>query len=110
MSFETTSNLLTLNNDPFPTTTTTTTNATAASDAKHVSKLILRSALQKANAAVQCDSTNDVLGAINAYKEAISLLERVLSTVEKENDRQRLQSIVSNNGYIWRRHKIPSNI
>ncbi|OAD03408.1 hypothetical protein MUCCIDRAFT_110267 [Mucor lusitanicus CBS 277.49] len=96
MSFETTSNLLTLNNDPFPTTTATpaTTNTTTASDAKHVSKLILRSALQKANAAVQCDSTNDVLGAINAYKEAISLLERVLSTVEKENDRQRLQSIV----------------
>ncbi|KAF1799040.1 hypothetical protein FB192DRAFT_1287248 [Mucor lusitanicus] len=95
MSFETTSNLLTLNNDPFPTTTATpaTTNTTTASDAKHVSKLILRSALQKANAAVQCDSTNDVLGAINAYKEAISLLERVLSTVEKENDRQRLQSI-----------------
>ncbi|KAK4515964.1 uncharacterized protein ATC70_010924 [Mucor velutinosus] len=95
MSFETTSNLLTLNNDPFPTTTTatTTTNTTTTSDAKHVSKLILRSALQKANAAVQCDSTNDVLGAINAYKEAISLLERVLSTVEKENDRQRLQSI-----------------
>jgi len=105
MSFETTSNLLTLNNDPFPTTTTTTANATAASDAKHVSKLILRSALQKANAAVQCDSTNDVLGAINAYKEAISLLERVLSTVEKENDRQRLQSIVSINGCIWRRRK-----
>lgn len=103
MSFETTSNLLTLNNDPFPTTTATpaTTNTTTASDAKHVSKLILRSALQKANAAVQCDSTNDVLGAINAYKEAISLLERVLSTVEKENDRQRLQSIVGNNGFIW---------
>ncbi|CAO0802465.1 unnamed protein product [Mucor circinelloides] len=97
MSFEKTSNLLTLNNDPFPTTTTTTTttaaDTTTASDAKHISKLILRSALQKANAAVQCDSTNDVLGAINAYKEAISLLERVLATVEKENDRQRLQSI-----------------
>jgi hypothetical protein len=95
MSFETTSNLLTLNNDPFPTTSTTSPTSTIGSDSKHVSKLILRSALQKANAAVQCDSTNDVLGAINAYKEAISLLERVLSTVEKENDRQRLQSIVS---------------
>ncbi|KAI8637740.1 hypothetical protein BD408DRAFT_447348 [Parasitella parasitica] len=95
MSFEATSNLLTLNNDPFPTTTTptTTSSTTAESDSKHVSKLILRSALQKANAAVQCDSTNDVLGAINAYKEAISLLERVLATVDKENDRQRLQSI-----------------
>lgn len=112
MSFEKTSNLLTLNNDPFPTTTTTTTttaaDTTTASDAKHISKLILRSALQKANAAVQCDSTNDVLGAINAYKEAISLLERVLATVEKENDRQRLQSIVSSHGhhdgFIWRRN------
>ncbi|CEP11734.1 hypothetical protein [Parasitella parasitica] len=93
MRFEATSNLLTLNNDPFPTTPTTTSTTTAESDSKHVSKLILRSALQKANAAVQCDSTNDVLGAINAYKEAISLLERVLATVDKENDRQRLQSI-----------------
>jgi hypothetical protein len=97
MSFDTTTNLLTLNNEPFPTQQPPSSSAasTATNDAKHVSKLILRSALQKANVAVQCDSTNDVLGAINAYKEAISLLDRVLSTVEKENDRRRLQEIVS---------------
>lgn len=84
MSYDTT---VVINNDPFPSSSST--------DSKQISKLILRSALQKANAAVQCDSTNDVLGAINAYREAILLLERVLSTVDKENDRRRLQEIVS---------------
>lgn len=99
MSYETNStNLLTLNNEPFPSTQQPQPQqqqSTSSPDAKQISKLILRSALQKANAAVQCDSTNDVLGAINAYKEAILLLERVLSTVDKENDRRRLQEIVS---------------
>lgn len=101
MSYETNStNLLTLNNEPFPSTQQqppppSQQQPTSSPDAKQISKLILRSALQKANAAVQCDSTNDVLGAINAYKEAILLLERVLSTVDKENDRRRLQEIVS---------------
>lgn len=97
MSYETNStNLLTLNNEPFPSTQQPQPQqqqSTSSPDAKQISKLILRSALQKANAAVQCDSTNDVLGAINAYKEAILLLERVLSTVDKENDRRRLQEI-----------------
>lgn len=93
MSYETVlpASLLTLNNEPFP--------SSSATDSKQISKLILRSALQKANAAVQCDSTNDVLGAINSYKEAILLLERVLSTVDKENDRCRLQEIVRGEFY-----------
>jgi hypothetical protein len=96
MSCDTNStNLLTLNNEPFPSSTQQPTSSSTP-DAKQISKLILRSALQKANAAVQCDSTNDVLGAIEAYKEAISLLEHVLATVDKENDRRRLQEIVSN--------------
>ncbi|KAI8884669.1 hypothetical protein K501DRAFT_322833 [Backusella circina FSU 941] len=65
----------------------------STSEAKQQSKLILRSALQKANEAVQCDSTNNVMGAVTAYNEAISLLDCVLATVEKENDRRRLQEI-----------------
>ncbi|KAI7896505.1 uncharacterized protein EV154DRAFT_535727 [Mucor mucedo] len=87
MSYETVlpASVLTLNTEPFP--------SSSANDSKQISKLILRSALQKANVAVQCDSTNDVMGAINSYKEAILLLERVLSTVDKENDRHRLQEI-----------------
>lgn len=87
MSYEAASpaSLLALNSEPFP---------SSSNDSKQISKLILRSALQKANVAVQCDSTNDVMGAINSYKEAILLLERVLSTVDKENDRHRLQEIV----------------
>ncbi|KAI7858899.1 hypothetical protein BDC45DRAFT_565004 [Circinella umbellata] len=58
-----------------------------------MSKVILRTALQKANSAVMCDSSNDVMGAIDAYSEAISLLNRVLTTVEKGSDRRRLQEI-----------------
>ncbi|KAI9495858.1 hypothetical protein BDB00DRAFT_812206 [Zychaea mexicana] len=60
---------------------------------KQMSKVILRTALQKANSAVMCDSSNDVVGAIDAYSEAISLLNRVLTTVEKGSDRRRLQEI-----------------
>lgn len=98
MSFDNANSLLTLNKEPFPTHNITSIppiKSNTAQDAKQASKLLLKSALQKANIAVQCDSTNDVLSALNAYKEAITLLERVLSTVEKENDKQRLQSIVS---------------
>lgn len=97
MSHENTANVLTISNEPFPpqNLSSSTSSSTTTTDQKQLSKLILRSALQKANVAVQCDSNNDVLGAINAYKEAITLLERVLSTVEKDNDKQRLMSIVS---------------
>ena len=62
---------------------------------KQMSKVVLRTALQKANSAVMCDSSNDVVGAIDAYSEAISLLNRVLTTVDKGSDRRRLQEIVS---------------
>ncbi|CDH51401.1 predicted protein [Lichtheimia corymbifera JMRC:FSU:9682] len=65
----------------------------SSSNAKQMSKVILRTALQKANSAVMSDSSNDVVGAIDAYSEAISLLNRVLSTVEKGSDRRRLQEI-----------------
>ena len=97
MSYDTNATL-TLNNDPYPQQQQPTSSSL---DAKQISKLILRSALQKANEAVQFDSTNNVLGAIQAYKEAITLLERVLATVEKENDRSRLQEIVSEAVYCF---------
>ncbi|CAO3668931.1 unnamed protein product [Rhizopus stolonifer] len=70
-----------------------TVHSFAQQEPKQTSKLILRSALQKANIAVQCDSTNDVMGAVRAYKEAIELLDKVLELVDKENDRKRLQEI-----------------
>ncbi|KAI7901954.1 uncharacterized protein BX663DRAFT_513037 [Cokeromyces recurvatus] len=94
-SFETANNnLMTLNKEPFPTQqTSSSSSSNIVPDSKDISKLILRSALQRANMAVQCDSMNDVPGAIHAYKEAISLLERVLSSVKKESERQRLQTI-----------------
>ncbi|KAG0163178.1 hypothetical protein DFQ28_007089 [Apophysomyces sp. BC1034] len=65
----------------------------SSSSSRHLSRVILRTALQKANSAVLCDSSNDVAGAIDAYTEAITLLNRVLETVEKDNDRRRLQEI-----------------
>jgi hypothetical protein len=77
------------------TLSTQNTTITSTTLTKQQSKLLLRSALQKANEAVQHDSANNVLGAINSYTEAISLLDRVLVCVEKENDRRRLQEIVS---------------
>ncbi|KAI8384139.1 hypothetical protein BD560DRAFT_189582 [Blakeslea trispora] len=67
--------------------------SSSSEDQKQLSKLILKTALQKANIAVQCDSRNDIIGAINAYQEAIELLERVLATVDKPNDKLRLQEI-----------------
>lgn len=73
----------------------------SSSNAKQMSKVILRTALQKANSAVMSDSSNDVVGAIDAYSEAISLLNRVLSTVEKGSDRRRLQEIVSLHLTVW---------
>ncbi|KAF7725097.1 hypothetical protein EC973_000423 [Apophysomyces ossiformis] len=65
----------------------------SSSSSRHLSRVILRTALQKANSAVLCDSSNDVAGAIDAYTEAINLLNRVLETVDKDNDRRRLQEI-----------------
>lgn len=61
---------------------------------KQVSRVILRTALQKAKLAVECDTANDVDGAVAFYTEAVSLLDRVISTVEKPSDRKRLQEIV----------------
>ncbi|KAI9253596.1 hypothetical protein BY458DRAFT_558972 [Sporodiniella umbellata] len=60
---------------------------------KQASKIILHSALQKANIAVQCDSINDIVGAIQAYREAVELLDKVLTLIDKESDKKRLQEI-----------------
>ncbi|KAI7874879.1 hypothetical protein K492DRAFT_211289 [Lichtheimia hyalospora FSU 10163] len=78
---------------PTPTPEQQPPSPASSSNAKQMSKVILRTALQKANSAVMSDSSNDVVGAIDAYSEAISLLNRVLSTVEKGSDRRRLQEI-----------------
>lgn len=80
---------------PTPTPEQQQPSPASSSNVKQMSKVILRTALQKANSAVMSDSSNDVVGAIDAYSEAISLLNRVLSTVEKGSDRRRLQEIVS---------------
>ncbi|KAI8089948.1 uncharacterized protein BX664DRAFT_359429 [Halteromyces radiatus] len=58
---------------------------------QRVSKAILKTAIQKANSAVVLDKANNLTGAIEAYTEAINLLDRVLSSETRESDRQRLQ-------------------
>ncbi|CAO3594936.1 unnamed protein product [Absidia cylindrospora] len=58
---------------------------------QRVSKAILKTAIQKANSAVVLDKANDLSGAIDAYTEAINLLDRVLSSETRESDRERLQ-------------------
>ncbi|KAI8337295.1 hypothetical protein BC941DRAFT_502742 [Chlamydoabsidia padenii] len=62
---------------------------------QRVSKAILKTAIQKANSAVVLDKANDLAGAIDAYTEAVNLLDRVLSSETREADRQRLQETYS---------------
>lgn len=85
---------------PTPNPNTHTVNSTSPAG-KQVSRVILRTALQKAKLAVECDTANDVEGAVAFYTEAVSLLDRVISTVDKPSDRKRLQEIVSLNQRVW---------
>ncbi|KAI8074460.1 hypothetical protein BC940DRAFT_315078 [Gongronella butleri] len=66
-----------------------------APTSQRVSKTILRSAIQKANTAVVLDKANDVSGAIDAYSEAVKLLNHVLSMETRPADQQRLQDTYS---------------
>ena len=59
------------------------------------SKSILTIALQKAQTAVQFDAANDVVAALDAYKQTVELLSQVIDKAANEADRRRLQLIVS---------------
>ena len=59
------------------------------------SKSILTTALQKAQTAVQFDSANNVVAALNAYKQTVELLSQVIDKAVNDADRRRLQLIVS---------------
>lgn len=58
-------------------------------------KAMLSHALQKANAAVQLDNSQDFIAARSAYTEACSLLEQVLQRTTAQDDQRKLEAIVS---------------
>jgi hypothetical protein len=58
-------------------------------------KAILRTALQKAHVAVLADQEKNNVAAMEAYTEALLLLDQVLITVDRDEDRMRIQQIVS---------------
>lgn len=58
-------------------------------------KAMLSKALQKANTAVQLDNAQNIEGARRAYSEACALLQQVLQRTSAEEDRNKLEAIVS---------------
>jgi hypothetical protein len=58
------------------------------------SKAILRKALALANDAVLSDTANNVESAVEAYSEAVRLLDIVLKGMENESDKAKLREIV----------------
>lgn len=58
-------------------------------------KAMLSHALQKANVAVQLDNNQDIWGARQAYGEACSLLQNVLQRTSAQEDKRKLDAIVS---------------
>lgn len=58
-------------------------------------KAMLSKALAKANAAVQLDNAQNYLAARESYSEACDLLQQVLSRTSGDEDRRKLEAIVS---------------
>lgn len=56
-------------------------------------RAMLSSALQKANTAVLLDNAGNIEGAMEAYRDACTLLQQAMSRAELEGDRAQLQSI-----------------
>lgn len=69
-------------------------------------KAMLSKALQKANTAVLLDNAQNFEGAVLAYSEACELLQQVMMRTSGEDDRAKLEAIVSlnlsgNSSYMW---------
>ena len=60
-----------------------------------VQKTMLSQALSRANSAVQLDNAQDFRGAIEAYEDACQLLHQVMLRSSGNEDRSKLQTIVS---------------
>jgi hypothetical protein len=58
-------------------------------------KTMLSRALEKAHTAVLLDNAQNFEGAIEAYREACNLLQQVLVRSSGEDDRKKLDAIVS---------------
>ena len=58
-------------------------------------KAMLSKALQKANTAVLLDNAQNFDGAMDAYREACSLLGQVMSRSAGDDDKRKLEAIVS---------------
>jgi hypothetical protein len=63
-------------------------------------KALLRSALQKAHVAVLADQEKNNMVAMEVYTEALMLLDQVLIAVDRDEDRMRIQQIVSNSSCL----------
>ncbi len=59
---------------------------------------MLSKALQKANTAVLLDNAQNFEGAMQAYSEACTLLQQVMLRSSGDEDRRKLEAIVSLNG------------
>ena len=73
----------------------TGTNSTNRSSKPPSQKAMLSKALQKANTAVLLDNAQNFEGAMQAYSEACALLQQVMARSSGDDDRRKLEAIVS---------------
>jgi hypothetical protein len=74
---------------------TGTNNSSKRSSKQPSQKAMLSKALQKANTAVLLDNAQNFEGAMQAYSEACSLLQQVMLRSSGDDDRRKLEAIVS---------------
>lgn len=77
------------------TKSSTGTNASRRSSKPPSQKAMLSKALQKANTAVLLDNAQNFEGAMQAYSEACELLQQVMARSSGDDDRRKLEAIVS---------------
>jgi len=68
---------------------------TKSSASKEEKKSMLSRALKRANDAVALDNSQDYAGAMKAYEEACECLREVMKHSSNNDDRSKLESIVS---------------
>jgi len=68
---------------------------TKSNGSKEEKKSMLSRALKRANDAVALDNTQDYAGAMQAYEEACDCLREVMKHSSNDDDRSKLESIVS---------------
>lgn len=73
----------------------TGTNSSRRSSKQPSQKAMLSKALQKANTAVLLDNAQNFEGAMQAYSEACALLQQVMLRSSGDDDRRKLEAIVS---------------